>query len=198
MAGGPFVPVPVDAAGAARVELRGRTYDLTTRALVAAVVPPPRFGREGEVAAAVQRVHEARADLADVSLEPRLLGPVVRGPLPTCARVADVVAAEAALAAGADLLLIPAGQVDLAAEARQRGWVAAVVIDDVGELGPAREVAAGLGAPIAVDVSARHEPDALAQESVALAAGCRIVRTIDIRRSRRVVEVVAALLEARR
>jgi hypothetical protein len=180
---------------ATRVELRGRTYDLSTRALVAAVVPAPRFGREGEVAAAVEQARQARADLADVSLEPRLLGAVARGPLPTCARVADMQAAGAAQAAGADLLLVPPG---LAAEAHGRGWAVSVVVDDVGGLGEALGTGRRLQVPVAIDTSRRSADDALAQESVGLAAGCRIVRTTDVRRSRRVVEVVAALLEARR
>ncbi len=38
----------------------------------------------------------------------------------------------------------------------------------------------------------------MAQEAAAIAEGCRIVRTTDVRRTRRVVEVMAALLEARR
>jgi hypothetical protein len=195
VSGGPIVPVSAGAAGAARIELRGRAYDLSTRALVAAVVPVPRFGREGEVAAAVQRAHDARADLADVSLEPRLLGPVAGGPLPVCARVTDIQAAGAAHAAGAHLLLVPPA---LAPEAHDRGWPVAVVVDDVSALGKAQSTAHALGVPTAIDTAGRPEEDALAQESVAVAAGCRIVRTTDVRRSRRVVEVVAALLEARR
>jgi hypothetical protein len=195
VSGGPFVPVSAGAQAAPRLELRGHTHDLRTRALVAAVVPGPRFGREAEVQAAVARAAEARADLADVSLEPRLVGPVARGPVPVCARVADLRAAAAAHAAGAALLLVPH---DVVAAAVAEGLPVAVVVDDVAELAGAAPQADALGVPLAFDAGRRAEADAAAQEATALASGCRIVRTTDIRRTRRVVEVVAALLEARR
>jgi hypothetical protein len=177
------------------IELRGVVIDVRARGLVAAVVPAPRFGREGEVAAAVERAAAARADLADVSLDRRLVGAVARGPIPVCARVADLVAAGAAHAAGAALVLVgPA----MAADAVARGCPVAVVVDDVRELGIALDVAEPLGVPVAIDTARRSGANAIAQEATALSAGCRIVRTGDVRRSRRVVEVVAALVEARR
>lgn len=195
MSGGPFVPVSTGARGAPRLDLRGHPHDLRTRALVAAVVPAPRFGREGEVQAAVGRAAAAHADLADVSLEPRLIGPVARGPVPVCARVPDLRHAAAAHAAGAALVLVPH---DVAAAAVAEGLAVAVVVDDVGELAGAAPSAEALGVPLAFDAGRRADADAMAQEATALACGCRIVRTTDVRRTRRVVEVVAALLEARR
>ena len=59
--------MPVTVGPIEAIELRGAVVDLRTRALVAAVVPAPRFGREGEVAAGVQRAADGHADLADVS-----------------------------------------------------------------------------------------------------------------------------------
>jgi dihydropteroate synthase len=38
----------------------------------------------------------------------------------------------------------------------------------------------------------------MAREAAAVAQGCRLLRTTDVRRSRRVAEVMAALLRARR
>jgi hypothetical protein len=174
----------------------GRTVDIRVRALVVAVIPTPRFGRENEVAATVAAAASAGADLADISHGPRLLGPMARGgPIPACARVADLAAGAAAHAAGAALVLVPPA---LGPAAVERDWPAAVVVDDVADIAAAREVAAPLGLPLAVDTAGAAEADALAVESVALAEGCRIVRTTDVRRTRRVVEVVAAILEARR
>ena len=74
----------------------------------------------------------------------------------------------------------------------------AVVVDDVAQLGEARRCADRLGVALALDSSRRADADAMAQEAAAIAEGCRIVRTSDVRRTRRVVEVMAALLEARR
>ena len=230
----PGVPPVVLGGAAARLDLRGHVVDLRTRALVAAVVGPPRFGRENEVAAAVAGAAQARADLADVSLEPRLLGAVARrGPVPVCARVATAEAAAAAHAAGAALVLVPpglaAGPVDGAAADGQApspgtrtgpgpgtgaggraydpsaggrphgpGGPIAVVVDDVADVAAAVDLAAPLGLPVAFDASGLADGAAMAAEAVALSSGARIVRTRDVRRTRRVVEVVAALLEARR
>ena len=40
--------------------------------------------------------------------------------------------------------------------------------------------------------------DAVSEESLALSVGVRVIRTADVRRTRRVVEVMAHLLAARR
>jgi hypothetical protein len=224
----PGAPPAVPSGAAAQLDLRGEVVDLRTRALVAAVVGPPRFGREGEVAAAVAAVADARADLADVSLEPRLTGSVARrGPVPVCARVASLDAAAAAHAAGVALLLVPPALAADAAgpaadgrpgagggaagggpEGRGRGrgrgrgdgdgWRIAVVVDDAAEVPAALEVATPLGAPVAFDASGLAGADAMAAEAAAVSSGARIVRTRDVRRTRRVVEVIAALLDSRR
>jgi hypothetical protein len=249
----------------ARLVLGDVEVDLRGRALVAAVVPAPRFGRESEVLAAAAAARDARADLVDVSLEPRLLGPAARsGLLPVVARADDVATARARSAAGAAVVLVPPavaaalagsdgygdrdGQAsdptggitgapgaaaepgatdragvagvspdraggpgvtsDRAVAGRAAGALArggraddvaiAVVVDDVRELSGAAELAERLGVPLAYDAARRPAVDALAQESAALVGGCRLVRTTDVRRTRRVVEVVAALVDARR
>jgi hypothetical protein len=53
--------------------------------------------------------------------------------------------------------------------------------------------------PLAIDTSAMStREEALAVESVAVPLGCRLLCTNDVRRTRRVVETVAALLAAQR
>jgi hypothetical protein len=170
--------------------------DLGARALVAAVVSPPRFGREGELLATATAAGAAGADLLDVSLEPRLIGSAVReAGRPVAARVTTAESGEAARSAGTALLFVG---VDLVAQAVAEGWPVALVVDDVGEIGAARAEADRHGVPLAIDTARQTAYDALAQEAVAIASGCRVLRTADVRRSRRVVEVLAALLDARR
>lgn len=172
--------------------------DSTTRALVVAVVPPPRWGREAEVLAGVRQAAEAGADVVEVPAEPRLLGPAVGADLaPVAARVTSPSEARAAWAAGARLLLVPAPQ-------------APAIVDDpeVGDRQLATLVADARSArdaiadhpdrPVALDVTGLAPIDAVAEASLALAVGVRLVRTGDLRRTRRVVEVMAHLLEARR
>jgi hypothetical protein len=181
------------------LDLGDGRVDLATRALTAAAVAPPRFGRESELLAAAKAATAAGADLVDVSLEPRLVGSVARGGgLPVAARVANVESAEAARAAGAAVLLIAAGLTELADRAAAEGWPAALVVDDLADVEPARATAEGHGFPLAIDTTRLTAADAIAHEAVAISSGCRIVRTTDVRRTRRVVEVLAALLEARR
>lgn len=183
-----------------RVELTltlgGTSFDLRWRALVAAVVPAPRFGREGEVLAGVRTARDAGADLADVSLSPRLIGPAAgAGLVPVVVRARSIPEAAAARRAGAGLVLVPA---DVVADVAMADGPVAVVIDDVGHLGRARAVAERHGVALAIDVTARVSAGAMALESAAIAGGCRVVCTADVRRTRRVVETVAALLAARR
>lgn len=182
------------------LRLGGTTVDLGTRALVAGVVPAPRFAREGEVLASVAAVRETGADLADVSLAPRLVGPAARqGGLPVAAVVRSSEAAAASMAAGAAVLLVPPpAALAVADAAAERSCATAVIVDDLAALARATELAAELRLAVAIDTTRWSVLDALAGEPVAVAAGCRIVRTGDVRRTRRVVEVVAALLEARR
>lgn len=54
------------------------------------------------------------------------------------------------------------------------------------------------GRPVALDVTHLSGVDAVSEESLGLAVGVRLVRTTDVRRTRRVVEVMAHLLAARR
>jgi hypothetical protein len=51
---------------------------------------------------------------------------------------------------------------------------------------------------VGLDVTGLSGADAVSEESLALAVGVRLIRTADLRRSRRVVELMAHLLEARR
>src|SRR5687767_7477993 len=90
------------------LRLGGRTLDLSTRAVVVAVVPTPRFGREAEVLAGVRAAGLAGADAVEVPAEPRLLGPAATaGELTVAARVTTADGARAAWSAGARLLLAP-------------------------------------------------------------------------------------------
>ncbi|HEY7071033.1 MAG TPA: hypothetical protein VH479_13000 [Acidimicrobiales bacterium] len=176
--------------------LGGQPVDLRARVLVAGVVPAPRFGREGEVLATAATVRAAGADLADVSLPPRLSGPVARSgdtPVSVLARTPEE--AQTARQSGAQLILVPPGVLPLVES--DAGSVG-VVVDDLAELPAARELACGRGLALAVDVTRWSGPDAVGREAAAVALGCRVIRTGDVRRSRRVAEVMAALLAARR
>jgi hypothetical protein len=172
------------------------TFDLRWRALVAAVVPAPRFGREGEVLAGVRTARDAGADLADVSLSPRLIGPAAgAGLVPVVVRATSVDEAAAARRAGAGMVLVRA---DVVADVAAGGEPVALVVDDVVHLDRARAVAELHGVAVAIDVTGRLPADAMAIESAAIAGGCRVVCTADVRRTRRVVETLTALLAARR
>jgi hypothetical protein len=200
------------------VPLGDSTFDVRWRALVAAVIPPPAFGGEGEVVARVRAAGQAGADLAVVSLPPVLIGPAARARVvPIAARASSPDAAADARRAGARLLLLAPGgpwtadhASELAAEvaaelpahraavAEGVGWTAAVLVDEVADIEAARAVAEHDGLVLAIDTSRRTPADALAIESAAIPAGCRVVCTADVRRTRRVVEVVAALLATQR
>ena len=184
-----------------RVELAltlgDKAFDLRWRALVGAVVAAPRFGRESEVLATVRAAAQAGADIAVTSLPPRLVGPATRaGGVPIAARASSLEAVEAASEAGASLVLVPADLVGAVADA---GATAALLVDDVGDIDRARAVVGDRPVPLAIDTSAIATRDeALAIESVAVPWGCRLLCTNDVRRTRRVVETVAALLAAQR
>ena len=201
-----------------------RTVDLATRALVVAVVPPPRWGREAEVLAGVAAAAEAGADVVEVPADPRLLGPAAaQGDSPVTAQVETAAAARAALAAGASFVLVPHDHLDdvvgpaagdddddpaaslptngraprpgAAADPSAPGRVVTVVAT---ARAGRDAVAAEPTRPVALDVTVLSGADAVSEESLALAVGVRLVRTLDVRRTRRVVEVMAHLLEARR
>jgi hypothetical protein len=219
----------------ASLGLPGGVVDLATRVLVAGVVPDPRFGREAEVAATARALVAAGADLVDVSLPPRLVGPAVRAvAVPVVVRADTVEAATAATRAGAAVILVPladlpevlaaaapvptsdAGSGPAVARAGTGGDVAvsgpgpggshlggrppafAVLVDDPTRIVEAREAALRTGVPLALDSTGWSGPEAIAREAAALAEGCRILRTADVRRSRRVAEVMTAILDARR
>lgn len=191
-----------------------RHVDLATRALVVAVVPSPRWGREAEVVAGVAAVAGMGADLAEVPADPRLLGPAAaQGEVPVVAEVATADAARPALTAGAALVLVRAERFDdvvaqdgpdAEAEPARPGSVpnlarseqVVAVVDGAAAARDALE--AHPTRLVAVDVTGRSGADAVSEESLALAVGVRLVRTADVRRTRRVVEVMAHLLEARR
>ena len=201
-----------------------RTVDLATRALVVAVVPPPRWGREAEVLAGVAAAAEAGADVVEVPADPRLLGPAAaQGDSPVTAQVETAAAARTALAAGASFVVVPHDHLDdvvgpaagdddddpaaslptngraprpgAAADPSAPGRVVTVVAT---ARAGRDAVAAEPTRPVALDVAALSGADAVSEESLALAVGVRLVRTLDVRRTRRVVEVMAHLLEARR
>jgi hypothetical protein len=179
----------------------GSVFRPDDRILVAGVVPPPRFGRENEVAATARAVAAAGADLVDVSLGPRLVGPAVgAATVPVVVTAASLDAAAAAGRAGAALALVPPDAIDAAtaAELREVGVPLAAVVSDPGAVAGAVAVAAAAGVATAFDSTRLPAGDALAAESLAVADGCRLLRTADVRRSRRVAEVLGAVLAARR
>lgn len=183
------------------VSLAGAAIDLRSRVLVVGVVPAPRFGRENEVAATARAVAASGADLVDVSLGPRLVGPARHAsPVPVVASVASLDAAAVAGRAGASLALLPPDVVAAASgdDLRAVGVPLAVVVADLAGVARAVDLAARVGAPVAFDSTRLPTPEALAAEALAVTDGCRLVRTADVRRARRVAEVLGAVLEARR
>jgi hypothetical protein len=176
--------------------------DLSTRALVAGVVPLPRFGREAEAAATAASLATRGADLVDVSLPARLIGSVAASsPVPVVARVGSLEDALAAAHAGASAILALAPLLDdLCGHPGllTSGTVPVLVLDDLSGLSEASTMAAGLGVPLAFDSTRLPGAAAIGCEAAAMAEGCRLVRTADVRRSRRVAETMAAILGARR
>ncbi len=187
-------PVPhVDLA----LTLGDTTFDLRWRALVGAVVAAPRFGRESEVLAIVRAAGQAGADIAVTSLPPRLVGPATRaGGMPVAAKVSSLEAARAASELGAALVLVSADLVEAVADT---GATVALLVDEVDDIDRAWSVVGDRPVPLAIDTSSMTtREEALAIESVAVPLGCRLLCTNDLRRTRRVVETVAALLAAQR
>lgn len=179
------------------LSLGARVVDLATRALVVAVVPPPRWARESEVVAGVRAAAETGADLVEVPAEPRLVGPAAAASdIPIAARVTTPKGAAAATIAGAAVLLVPDGHIgDVASDDQADEWQ---TVDLVGDPHAAQQ--AVLTTPdrvVGLDVTTLSGADAVSQESLGLSVGARLIRTNDVRRTRRVVEVMAALLHAR-
>ena len=116
----PPSPVPSPRLGGT-VQPGGTPSGPDHRILVAGVVPPPRFGRENEVAATARALAGAGADLVDVSLGPRLVGPAVRASaVPVVVTVTSLDAAAEAGRAGAALALVPPAAVAAATQAELR------------------------------------------------------------------------------
>jgi hypothetical protein len=183
------------------VSLAGTPVDLRSRVLVVGVVPAPRFGREAEVAATAVAVAASGADLVDVSLGPRLVGPAGRAsPVAVVATVASLDAAAAAGRAGAALALVRSDVVAAARaeDLRAVGLPLAVVVADPAGVAGAVALAGRIGAPAAFDSTRLPVADALAAEALAVTDGCRLLRTADVRRARRIAEVLGAVLRARR
>jgi competence protein ComEC len=180
--------------------LRDGSVDLRSRVLVAGVVPPPRFGREAEVMASAAAVDASGADLVDVSLPPRLIGPVARAAATTVAvRAGTLDQVAAARRAGAQVVMVPPSLIDEATGNRgDDGPALVLVVDDLADLVSARAVAGRAGVPLALDSTRMSAVDAMGNEAAAIAGGVRVIRTTDVRRSRRVAEVMAAILAARR
>jgi hypothetical protein len=176
-----------------------RDLDLGSRVLVAGVVPPPRFGREAEVAAAVGALASLGADVADVSLPRPLAGAAVRAArLPVAMRATTPDELATALAVGAQIVMVPPAMADDAAATKPAAAVVSVLVGDLAALERARAEAELHGLPLAFDSTAATGAAAIAAESAAVAGGCRLLRTADVRRSRRVAEVMTALLAGRR
>ena len=142
----------------ATLALGDDVVDLSTRALVAGVVPSPRFGREGEVVATATAITDRGADLVDISLPPRLVGAASRvAILPVVARGGSLVGARAAARAGVSVVLVPVALVAAAcddAELAAAGAVALPVVDDVADVPRARSQAEHCGTAAAFDSSA--------------------------------------------
>lgn len=179
------------------LSLGGRVVDLASRALVVAVVPPPRWAREMEVVAGVRAAAGAGADLVEVPAEPRLVGPAAgAGDVPVAARVDGADAAHAAHVAGASVLIVPSDHVEqVVADPRSEEWQVAVLVERA--RGARDAVAEAPDRPVVLDVTSLDGPDAVSEEALAISVGARLIRTGDVRRSRRVIEVMAHLLQAR-
>lgn len=214
-----YSPPPVDPVSAS-LTLGDRIVDLTSRALVVSVVPSPRWARESEVLSGVRAAADSGADLVEVPADPSLLGPAAQaGFVPVAARVTTASSARAALSAGASLLLVPAeslevvragdgpqtpsGEMSPGVSWEDMAGSLAVMVRDIGGVQALRAPGGGPPAvtggesPVAFDTLHLTEVDLVAEATLALSCGARVVRTHDVRKVRRVVEVIASLLEVR-
>jgi len=188
------------------LSLGERVADLSTRALIVAVAPEPRFAREAEVIAWARAAWDSGADVVEVPADPRLLGPAARAGGAVTAQATTMVERDAVLAAGAAFALVPVEALDDATadapdsvEGRPPSDQVGRVVVLVSDLRTGRDTLDDdPGRPVALDVTHLSGVDAVSEESLGLAVGLRLVRTTDVRRTRRVVEVMAHLLAARR
>jgi hypothetical protein len=190
-------------------------------------VPGPRFGREAEVQAGVGAVLALGADLVDVPPPARFAG-VARGTAGhrVAVRASSPGEVAQARAAGVEVIMVPrdlaAGLVGAPAPAGpERGSSLGtpgpahpahpahpagpagpaglvVIVRDPADVPAARADAERWGLPLAFEAIRWSGAAATAREAAAVAGGCRLLRTTDVRRSRRVAEVTGALLAARR
>lgn len=164
-----------------QLSLGQRTYDLTARALVLGVGGP-----SVDLVARGADVLELGATAAGAA-DPV---PVV----PRCGLAVDGAELDRALAAGADLLRLPAPTPSMLERCASAG--AAVVIPDDPQ-GVADAIAAGLPVdrivPEALLLDVTHAPCALAATVAGVIRGARIVRTDDVVGARRVCDVLAAI-----
>ncbi len=120
--------------------------------------------------------------------------------MPVVVTVTSLDAAAEAGRVGAALVLVPPAAVAAAtqAELQEVAVPLAVVVTDPAAVAAATALAAAAGIATAFDSTRMPAADALAAESLAVTDGCRLLRTADVRRSRRVAEVLGAVLAARR
>jgi hypothetical protein len=205
-------PSPVPVVGAT-LRIGVERLDLAARVLVAGVVPAPRFGREAEVQAGAAAVLALGADLVEVPPPARFAG-VVRGAAGhlVAMRASSPDEVASARAAGVEVIMVTRGLAaelaggDATATGRELGTTrglaglagVVVVADDPAEVPATRAQAGRWGVPLAYDSTRWSGAAAIAREVAAVADGCRLLRTTDVRRSRRVAEVTGALLAARR
>jgi hypothetical protein len=114
--------------------------------------------------------------------------------------VTSLDAAAVAGRAGAALALVPPDVVAATGgdDLRAVGVPLAVVVADPADVAAAVDLATRVGAPVAFDSTRLPAAEALAAEALAVTDGSRLVRTADVRRARRVAEVLGAVLGARR
>lgn len=230
-----------------RLALGPRSFDITTRALVVAVL--------GEVAGddlleRAERSCSQRADILELRVDEdaavaSTVGSLISGfDVPVCVTTDCPGALAAAIAAGAAMVRPGAGYpgapllavaveagttlalsaaaggddlgpcADLVALARcceEAGVPSSHIVLDAGSAPRARARIVALGYPVMagapanpsatdpsamVPASAAMADIALADIALAVIGGCRLVRTVDVRQARRVIDVVAAILEA--
>lgn len=191
----------------------GECLDLGKRVLVAGVVPAPRFGREAEVQAGAAAVLALGADLVDVPPPARFAG-VVAGTAGhhVSVRVSSVDQVVSARAAGVEVIMaslaltaaLAGGDPAVTHHDRDSAGGPAglagvvVLVDDPAGVPAGRAQAERWSVPLAFDSTHWSGAAATAREAAAVAAGCRLLRSNAVRRSRRVAEVTGALLAARR
>lgn len=161
-----------------RLSIASRSYDLDTRALVMGAL-----GRPDDLV-------EQGADIVELAeSDPSL-------PVPVCVVAADDSQLQRALAAGATLLRLPRPGT---AALRSCAMAGATVILPADATTQAAEAGLAPGRTLldtlVLDVTGAPCP--VAATAAGVVRGARIVRTRDVRRARRICDVLAAVMEAR-